>query len=83
MKKDLLIDDYINFKADYTLDGYAELMALIFEDERFKKDDLLEPVYDGIVIGHNKYKDNNRDTDYFSYVTFFVKRQVLKFKKAN
>ena len=79
----MILDSSISFKASFSLSEYAELMSLIFEDEKFNSEALLPIVYEGIEKGIELYNKNNRDSDFFTYITYFVKSKVLKYKSEN
>ena len=78
----MLIDENTKFTLNTNADGYAELMSLIFEDENNSSADLKPIVYNGMLKGLAKYHSNSRDADFFTYVTFFVKREVTKYKQS-
>jgi hypothetical protein len=79
----MLIDQDTKFTFNSNLEGYAQLMALIFEDEHYSSEQLTPAIYTGIQKGITKYSENDRQDDPFAYITFFVKREVIKFKKTN
>ena len=78
----MLIDENLRFEASFTPDGYAELMALIFEDENYTSEELLPTVYRGMGIGIQRYNDNNSDVNFITYITYYVKREVNLFKNS-
>jgi hypothetical protein len=79
----MLIDENIKFNTNFTLDGYVKIMSLIFEDEDFDSESLEPVIYTGVQKGIQKYLEKNRDDDLFSYVTYFVKKEVTDFKSNN
>jgi hypothetical protein len=78
----MVLDSNIKFSATFTISGFAEYMSLVFQDDEFTSEELLPIVYKGIETGLEKYSENSRNSDLFTYITYFVKSEILKFKNS-
>lgn len=76
----IMIESNTKFYISMDLDGMATYLALLFEDENFKMEELISPVLIGISKGNKKYLDSKREVDYIPYISYFAKREVLKYK---
>lgn len=78
----MIIDENLEFNTNFSPDGFAEYLSLIFEDDNFTAEQLLPSVWEGINTGVAKYNQKNRESDFVTYVTYYVKLSVNNFKNS-